>query len=313
MTKENIPHFSGKNLSPEQSEEIQASFETLRAKGIEKMPGEVEKSQEELDFIEKANEYLAKELQELGIQEYRAVQPEQVHFLSAESFTDYMRKSEGKEVNPEVGSLTNEASGAIVLNKDHGNRLQQYRSIFHEMTHALSFQNWIFDLGRNEGRVRFGYSIHSTESKVVKYHKLAGFNEAVVEGITYELMNKYKDELMQTFHFTEEEQSKPIFSYNEPRRILDTIIAGIANRKGADKSDIWQKIKRGHFSGQIMHLRDIEDTYGEDSLQILSLLYANISELTPEKLEGKILRYFETDDDKKRNTLRKKLIKITRQ
>ncbi len=46
-----------------------------------------------------------------------------------------------------------------------------------------------------------------------------------------------------------------------------TSIVEIAKQKGEDENAVWQKIKRGQFTGEMMHLRDVEKYLGKGVLK----------------------------------------------
>jgi hypothetical protein len=41
----------------------------------------------------------------------------------------------------------------------------------------------------------------------------------------------------------------------------------VAKAKNETRDEVWQRIKKGYFTGELMHLRDIERTLGPGTLE----------------------------------------------
>jgi hypothetical protein len=71
--------------------------------------------------------------------------------------------------------------------------------------------------------------------------------------------------------------------------------------KGETKEDVWKRFKRGEFTGEMMHLRDVETAFGAHSLEILAMMESR-------KFNKRILKYFSTKDLIERERIGKKII-----
>lgn len=71
-------------------------------------------------------------------------------------------------------------------------------------------------------------------------------------------------------------------------------------------------LKKGLFTGEMMHLRDIERTFGENSLRILGSWVPTDDDDNPDKVAGykKIYKFFATDDAAEREKLRQELLLV---
>jgi hypothetical protein len=83
--------------------------------------------------------------------------------------------------------------------------------------------------------------------------------------------------------------------------IVEIIIQKVAEKKGEDRELVWQRFKRGLFSGEMMHLRDIEETFGKGSLRILASLE---SEDVPVAM---VKKYFESENETEKNAIAREI------
>jgi hypothetical protein len=302
MNFEKIPQFNliGSEKSPEEYKKIRETLKDWQKEGLEKIEGEYEKSEEEIKFINKINSYFDKELEEIGVERRVDSKPERVHFLSDEVF---------KKEFPEAGEargVQRSHEDIICLNKDifAGNRLGLYKTIGHELLHNLSFQKYFVDTERKKIRgYRGGYRVQAARED--NHEHFRGLNEAITDKFLKEVFLKNKDEIISEFNISKEEQQKPVPYQHENIAILDAIIEKIVKEKNENQKDVWGKFKRGMFTGEMMHLRDVDRVFGRGSLRVLAALDSEGStkNLSPEKIDSDILKYFTTDNQKEKRKI----------
>jgi hypothetical protein len=295
------------NLSEQDLAEARGDLGAEHQKGLEPLEGEREKRPDELRFIEKINQYLAEEFNELGIDGTPRVLPERVHILPLAAYKKHFpdQKSAG---------FHRSGFGAVYLEDQGRSRLWLYVGILHESLHLLSRQKWLVKRDAWDNELHFwqhrsGYrSFHSGTEKQKKHEHFQGLNEAVVDKLTLEVVRKHADELARELAITPEEKAE-IGSYYQFEfiEVLDIIIKRLAESMQVSEREIWEQFARGLFTGEMMHLREVEHVFGKDALRVLATL--GDPELAPfsKKVIRQVKRYFEIDDQNERERIAKEL------
>ncbi|MEK9180464.1 MAG: hypothetical protein AAB897_03570 [Patescibacteria group bacterium] len=279
--------------------------------GLKQIEGESEKTGRERWIIEKINEYLNKELSLLGIKEGVALPQENFHFLSQEVYKKFAASQKFAEgINAEnIPAFYSSDYGAAYINKDQGTDLQRFVRLFHEAVHKASAVVAHTNLDKKISRRRLGYRItrnpNGGEGDAIR---LYGFNEAVTETATREILSKHRNELEGTLATDEEKSDPKLFTYDTERYIIDLIIQKIAEADGEGREIVWNRIKRGLFTGEMMHLRQVEKIFGRKSLKMLSLLGTSGGKLSRKETTKKITAYFEADDTNMRQQIAEDLL-----
>ena len=298
MEKE--PFIIGKNLTPEEKEKATAYIEKRQKEYLEPLEGEIEKTPEELKFIEKINTYLGEEFKEMGLKEKPSILPEQIHFLSSEAFDKRAEESNTIAFHDSLKKVA-------YFKKPEFTRLQLFKTMLHESLHIASFHKYYVDVEQREViRHKVGYFGGKPFEK--EHEHFRGFNEAVIDKTTREILRKHQKELIKKFNITPEEEREGIKWYRLNMDILNLIIRKIAEKKKEDENTVWQKFKKNQFTGEMMHLRDIEKIFGKGSLRIIAALGSGTKNLTEYKTDPKIFRYFETDDKNERDKIAKEVL-----
>jgi len=296
MEKE--PCIIGKNLTPEDREELKGWLERIREQARQPIEGEFEKTENELKFIERVNLYIAEEFEELGLKDKPEVKPEQVHLLPKEIFDEWF---------PELGSQACSSGNrqAIYIDKSAsmGLELPVFKSILHESLHLASRYKFRKEEGVGAA-YRFGYKVYNPKSD---HEHFSGLNEAVIDKIAKEIFEKREKELTDEFGFSENEK-KTLFWYDEYIRPLETIIEKIAAKNGETEEEAWRRFKKGLFTGEMMHLREVEKTFGKEALKIFAALGSGTKNLSKDEVNEKVARYFETGDSEERQKLAKTIL-----
>lgn len=288
----------GKGLTPEKRKEASVYLEVAKTEAMEPIEGEYIKTKEELKVIKYINKYLNEEFKELGIKEKVGIKPEQIHLLPTDTY-NRLHTISSKE---KLRAFFYGPNQAVYIDKhDAKTRLDLYKTIFHEAVHAVSFSK--FGIKKEKERpfqYRSGYDTMVEGSK--EHEHFCGLNEMVVDKVVPEILAKHKKELTKELKITSEEEKQGIHYY--PSYILDTIIEKIAEKKGEDKEATWKRFKKGLFTGEMMHLREVERTFGKGSLRMLAALESGTKKDLEEGEDyRKILEYFKTDDEKEREKI----------
>jgi len=289
----------GKDLSPKKKTEVVAYLEGRKDSAAEVIEGEYLKTKEQFDFINYIKECLDSEFKELGINKKANIMPEQIHLLPKDVF---LRKTDGDDVSPAFFHSLNQG---ILINRDHyPRRMNLFKAVIHEMIHSSSFLRFKEQKGGARPlSSKVGYSAYFKQEEE-GYRQFSGLNEMVIDRFIPEIFRKHEEKFIKKFKLTKNEQNEGLDFY--PKEILNTIINKISTENNEDKKDVWERFKRGLFTGEVMHLRDIEETFGKNSLRLLSMVNFDHKE-TKDNYE-QILECFETDDSKKREEIIGKLL-----
>lgn len=263
----------GQGTEKKTVEEIAANMvETNYDKASRPIEGEIEKSPEEIKFIELANRYIKDELEELGVMKKLEIEPKQLHFFSHE---DYIKKFPAQK---DFGHHSSSTNAAFLDEGAHQNRLRFYKTILHEMIHIASIHKFYVE-ETEEGKVnvktsyRTGYGVsdpRKRERNQPEYFRW--FYEAVVDKTTLDIILKNDKKLRKELNITEKEVKESSGDFYPYLDDLNALIKKLAEKKGEDEETIWQRIKRGQFSGEMMHLRDVEKYLGKGELERLAHL-----------------------------------------
>jgi hypothetical protein len=195
-------------------------------------------------------------------------------------------------------------------------------TMVHEAVHAIGKNKPIHN--GKELNVRTGLMLVSKPRSGTNEWReyFVSLNEAIVEKMTMEILAKYKEQFIgpnmppeelvssrrvgqhfpgsgdlyeldskELFPQDEEDISLNGGSYEGDREILDLILKGIAAKNHESFEEVWLRFKRSYLTGNIMHLRDVEDAFGTGSLRV----YAN---LLPEMIiKTENVDEWDTDDN----------------
>jgi len=259
----------------EEREEIIKGIEKHWERGRENHEDELEKTAEELEAIKAINKYIKQEFEEMEIGDAPSVSPEQIHILPPEIFKKYSKNGNGT-----YSPIYNSA-----ICKKEKNRIQLYKTMLHESIHMVSTQKYYADTTKGDiNEHRTGYGVKNV---IDQHEHFRGLNEAVTEDTTKDILEKHKNMLVKNFNITKEEQKQIGLSYSEYREILGVIIKKVARHNDEDEATVWKRIKAGQFTGEMMHLRDIEKTYGKGSLRVLAALGSVAKNFPEEEINKK--------------------------
>jgi hypothetical protein len=295
------PEFNirDKNLDDKERGKVVQYYENRSQRGFETMEGELKKSPETLQFIETINGYLNEELEAMGLDEAQ-LDAQRIHVLTAEGFAKNFPHL------ADVNGVYSDDKDGIYVEQDKS-RLQTYKSMLHEVIHQLSYKAIAANPEIKETYVvRSGYAnIPGTEEH---HEHFRGLNEAVIDSIVKEVFRKHADELIKDFNITKEEQREPVSYYDGYIHILNIIMDKIVEKKGEDKTAVWGRFKKGEFTGEMMHLREVERTFGNGALRVLAALGSGTKTMKRSKVVEKMEEYFQTDDAATQEKIAKEIL-----
>jgi len=290
----------GKGFTPEDKKAVSAGIEKFKSEGLEHAEGEIEKSPEVLLVVEKISEYLNEEFQLLGIKTPASISADRIHIVDEEWLK---KRFPGVGANGIYDPLTD---SIFIKNSDQ--RLQSYKSMFHEAVHYASFKSYHADWkARVINPRRCGYTAYNPRE--AGHEHFRGLNEAVVDKTVRMILRKHQAELIRELRIGENEGRQRVSYCNEYMDVLDVIVDKIAGKKKEDRDAVWRRFQKGEFTGEMMHLRDVEEVFGKGSLRVLAALDSGIKSSVPEETaEQNILKYFQTDDVKLRDKIAKEIL-----
>ena len=293
----------GKNIPPEEKENVRDYIASEREQAKNPIDGEYEKIGEDYEIIGLLNTYVQEDLDGLKVQNMHKMTPEQIHLFPAITYSQKFSKAG-------TSAFYNPLDDTICVNADIADtqgKFQLYRDLLHEMIHMVSIGKFYLD----EETVKVYRSGYRSQNPTRDHEHFNGLNEALIEKTVIDIFNKHRKEVIKRFNVTEAEEQKEagyFCYYHNYIEILEVIVDRLSSTKGEEKGAIWKKLKRGLFTGEMMHLREIEKTFGKSSLQILDLLETDKMYAQPAEVIAKIKRYFETADIEERRQLAKELL-----
>lgn len=292
-------NITGKGLTPEKREMIDYCLEELEADARKPIEGEFKKTPDQLKIIKRVNEHLNEEFKELGLKRKADISPEQIHFLPNDVYEKRFPHHIG------YAALNRAASKDMFVDLSlHPGRKKLYNSILHEVVHLDSVNKHSVN-GSCIHQTRSGYLV----SKERGHEHLRGLDEMIVDKVTYEIAKKHVDKLAKEFKFSKQEKKSLFYGYD--LTMLETIIERIAVKNKEEREDVWKRFKKGLFTGEMMHLRDIERTFGKGSLRVISALYSGTRDIKigiDRENYDKMMDYVKTDDEEKRDRIAQEIL-----
>lgn len=263
-------NFVGPDMSPRDEALAAESLHRIRKNESEFLGHEQKKTSQELAVISLFDYLLKREFAELGITEMPELQPDRFRIMSDEWFKENRGPFDEASYNP-IGD-------SAMFNRSRSKSpLSLYQSFLHEGIHAVSHQkHWIAPVGGARRSYRIGYKTGNFSDREDIHEHFRGLNEGVVEETTREMFWKYLGDIQQTTQSTADELRAMSFSYEVPRMVVDQICVAVADMQGTNKEEVWRAMKKGQFTGEMMHLRDVELAYGMGALRVLDALVVSI-------------------------------------
>ena len=307
-------NIEGKKLEEKDLREIRDEIEDKRGLGIREIHNELDKSPRDQLIIERAATLLTDEIESLGVKTEKAINPKRIHFLNHADFLNTGHAGAKAFLDPLTGHIyvDNEGKKGLI----HPSDLNEFKLLLHEFIHARSHITYYADDQRQTlDAYRTGYSSNNVSSEEDAHGHFTGLNEAVTEAMALEITLKNRATLDVSLTITGEDWYALVSPYETERKILSFIIKKVAEKNSETEEEVWERFKRSAFTGELMHLRDIERTFGQGALRVVAAIDSGTFLQEKEDIQGyvdlrgrdflnqKILEYLETEDDELRDTI----------
>lgn len=289
-------------------------FEKNIALGKVAKEGELEKTEDQIRMINGVDTMVSDELQRLGVAKLRNLEKEQVHIMPRDYNTPYLPKGKAGlfnarklDIKLRTGEKTTKeeildfARHLIGNNKDVlKNRFGFLKTLLHESIHHAGHLKSYVKLKEKDyfNPYRSGYKIINRFDKKERII-LEGFNEGVVERLTRELIEKNRKYIEEELKISEKEKNNNIqktHNYDLNVDLVKVLSTSLSKKEEIPEQEVWDRFKRGHFTGEMMHLRSIEKLYGKGSLRVLGAL-------GDKNKKDKIISYFTTSSPEERKKM----------
>jgi len=249
-----------------------------------KIKNERDKTAENIEAINGLDGLLKKEILNLGVsaENIRPNIVETIHFLSEEDFCNFIPRAQ--EIK--VGAASSAARGNILICPERfSSEAQIYKALLHEMVHAQSLR--ILKMGD-------GMQNYSVEKLGYKNNSFQGLNEAITDLTVFEIIKNNRDVLKNMIGLSDDEFKKIEKNLYPYCPLVEKLVDEIAEQKQESREDVWRSFERGLFSGEIMHLRDIENLKGEGALRLIASLGYS------QENDKKVFDYFSVEEANKK-------------
>jgi hypothetical protein len=299
--------FRGKD--EKEQEGVKNLLEKERAEGAKLVENELEKTDNDLRIIEKVNDILGELFDKLGLPPPEGMDPDRVHFFDKEGL---LKRADGnastlahyhppkKEIDVNIGAIESDYKELAV--------------ILHEGIHYHSFQKFekrdSIDEGPYAMPYRVGYHLTSEKWSLAE-GGLKRFNEGLVDAMTHHLLLERREELESEFDILLKDFPEVAdIPYGYYAKIIESICTQVAEFKGSTPEEVRDTLFRGEFTGEMMHLRDIEKVYGKEALRVLVAL-DNPDEELRHGVKQLVSKFFASSDPQERDLLKEKILSIS--
>lgn len=300
MGKEREYEIHGPGITQKTGNEYASYLVGKEKEALTPMEGEIEKTPEQLEFIESINSYLKKEFEILGLTYEEKVLPERIHLFDQEWMEIHFPDDKN-----EAAFIFLPGKKIIINTSRVESKERLLKVLIHEIIHLQSFHSYFLDPGLEKlnGSYRDGYGMTNRNKKAGKdpHEHFRGFNEGMVDLVTAEITGNYLGELEKKFELVRRAESKEWWYRIETEVILHHIIEKIAEERGRSTEDVFREFEKNLFTGKMMFLRDIERVFGKGALRMLSLFHPSVisgKQRGEKTKQQNIVDYFSIDDNK---------------
>lgn len=266
MSTEIAPIYRVIGKTGDEAEEyLENAKRALHLIGTEKLPGETEKTEDELKTIETLRSWVQEEIHFLGLDLSFKINPDQIHFLQPQNY--WQKRNE--KANNFDGAFFTADTGAITQIKRPRIDFRTIRDLVHELSHAASYRI-ISLLSQDEGIPSIlGY-------REIKDDRIlfTGLNEITTESFSDLTLRFHSTELKQMLCLKKIPFGKG-FAYSSILPIFEDIVSAIALTRKLDLVECFELFHRNMFTGDRSNLEDIDKVYGPKSLEVLANMANN--------------------------------------
>ncbi len=289
---------------PSEQEDVLAALQAQKDRGKERIPNEREKTPEELELIKKVNGFFVEDFAELGLPTPRPVSPKQFHFVANSTVNDGYSHMDPMSCSATISQPEEQRVGdpnIVIMNSIKG--------LIHEATHLYAITKSYYNKKKkNVVSYRTGYHVTNQQTGSTLQERLRAFNEGVVDKSALGMLGGHIDDLAPIYNLDPEKMKRAsVGGYNHVHLVND-IIVGVSKKTGESAYDVWKRIRRGQYTGEMMHLRDIEKAYGQGSLEVLDSAIADAKTDAEKERNQKVFSYFKAESPKERETLKQEIL-----
>lgn len=302
---ENGFKIMGKNLSPERKEAFAKKYEEVEKEAMTPYTNELEKSEKAKEIIGFVNACLKKEFDKMDLK-FEEIPIQKIHIFSKEGFekTFFDKKESLSAFSSAILKEANIKASDVEI-------AGVFKAILHEMIHLASYNVYFANANNEELKesYRTGYFNNQYQSENYHFHFM-GLNEGTIDLVASEIVQENLHTILKMLNIKEEDW-KDVNWYHDESNLINRIAEKISTQKGEDFDDVYNRFKKGLFSGEMMYLRDVEKVYGQDSLRIFSYLNSSVEKDDNKgiELKEKIYEFFETGNEERRKELHDEIIK----
>lgn len=277
--------MSSNDKNPELLRKVQSEVMPKEREDRENMfEGEITKTKEQIQIIHTALDLIKKKLLSLNLIDDLSVELpvsiERIHILTKESYPVVV--ADGSYDDREMG-VYHPILDQIFI-KDTEDRLEVFLTVLHELIHYFSYRTdflGVFDdesVDLRERRVGYRNLNYGKDP----HEHFRGFNEMAVEWVGFGIAINDEDAIKQALGLKSDKDKEHVDDiWNEAliwndAPLFMSILEGISKYYEEDLLDTSARIERGLFTGEMMHLRDVEKVYGKKALRILSYYKSTI-------------------------------------
>jgi len=319
----------GKDLNKKITESGEQLINRRIEKGQSLVKGEVERKEHLNEMIRTAKFVISRELDRLGIEPTQEPSEDSFHFYDPHAegsphnknhFRPFDQSVHVENIHDKnkVDRVKDRISNFLGKEGTYSRRYQGFEKLLHETIHAYSHLEYKAGFVEDNRFLRAhqtGYHIIDMFGKTTT-SKLRMFNEGVVQRLTKELLDKEDAEITKQLNFSnteKERRGRAQGAYGSNVELIQVLTKDIAEYKGVPEEAVWNDFKKGHFTGEMMHLRVIDEVYGEGSLHLLGVAdeitkkeSKRVGRVAGDTVISTILRYFQTKDTKYKDELLQK-------
>jgi hypothetical protein len=285
-------NYFGKDLTDEHHRMMITYFSHLTENGLARQEGEFSQTLVERNVLKAVKSYLREEFNILNVA-YTPFRLGQFHFV------DYAKPNAYRQKGADFA----------VINRNGWNEYELPLALIHESLHLLSFRTYHANTELIEvAEYRSGYAIQSPRE--LDHEHFYGFDDAIVEKFSREILTKHKDELSSLTQSDLNKNVRRAFSpnYRLDLQVVNNIIKGVAKHTRTSQNRVWYNLKRGLFTGNLTYLKAIDHTFGPGSLRVLGAWESANVKMDDHRLDEIMLRFFQTEDLSDRRKLAKEVL-----
>lgn len=295
----------GPGMDEMDQDRLRAGWEAIQQQEMLPLDGESEKTAEELQMIDSITSYLDEELRGLDLPGYD-IDPRRIHFVNKSALREYVLPGDDGAL-----AFCNKF-GTIFLDKEVRatfGKEEFFDALLHEMIHSASMKKFYIDAERSErSGIGTGY-VTSRFAGGEMHEHFRGLNEGITEVLTMQIIQKNSAAIEKKFGINQKDFDEVPSGYVEYLDLCMEIMEKIAKKQERPPKEVWRDFRRGMFSGEMMHLRAVEETFGAGALRMLAAIESRVeADVSDGRAIRLIAEFFATDNEADRDAIAKEVL-----